>query len=62
MTASHSMKLYLGKDHGSQTTRPHETTVPTGQKKSYAWARKGPAAVDHLFIKEMLSTSESPQC
>ena len=59
--ASQRMKLCLGRDHYSQTTRFHETTDPTGRKKLYALQRKGPPAEDHQLIKDMLA-SESPQC
>jgi hypothetical protein len=54
------MKLYLGRDHCSQTIRPHETAEPTGLKKSYAWDRKKPAPVDQLLGKVILD-SKSPQ-
>jgi hypothetical protein len=40
-TTNHNMKLYLGRDHYSQTTLCHEMIEPTGWKKLYAWARKG---------------------
>ena len=61
MTASHNIKLYLGNDHCSQTTRPHETVEPTGLKKSYACAKKGPAELDQLLSKETHSTSKPEQ-
>jgi hypothetical protein len=59
--ASQRMKLYLGRDHCSQTTWFHGTTNPTGRKKLYAWRRNRPAAEDHRLIKDMLA-SESSQC
>jgi hypothetical protein len=45
-TAHHKMKLYLGRDHCSQTTLSHEIGEPISLKKLYAWARKGPSPVD----------------
>lgn len=53
--ANHKMKLYLGKDHCSQTTLFHEIVAPTCLKNWYAWARKGPAFVDQLVINWILS-------
>jgi len=55
------MKLCLGKDHCSQTTRPHESAEPVGLKKSYAWARKVPTPLDQSLIRMMLA-SDSPHC
>jgi len=45
-TTHHKMKLYLGRDHCSQTTLSHEIGEPTSLKKLYARARKGPSPVD----------------
>jgi hypothetical protein len=60
-TTNHSMKLYLGRDHYSQTTLCHEMIEPTGWKKLYAWARKGPSPLNQLLINVMLALG-LPQC